>query len=38
MHSKTAEELKDEEKDLSDMNLEEMEKYWQWAKNQYLNT
>jgi len=30
--------LKDEEKDLSDMNLEEMEKYWQWAKNQYLNT
>ena len=30
--------LKDEEKDLSDMNLEAMEKYWQWAKNQYLNT
>ena len=30
--------LKDEEKDLSDMNLEEMEKYWQWEKNQYLNT
>jgi len=30
--------LKEEEKDLSDMNLEEMEKYWQWAKNEYLNT
>ena len=29
--------LKEEEKDLSDMNLEEMEKYWQWAKNEYLN-
>jgi len=30
--------LKEEGKDLSDMNLEEMEKYWQWAKNEYLNT
>jgi|TARA_B100000959_G_scaffold250972_1_gene279896 XTP/dITP diphosphohydrolase len=30
--------LKKEEKDLSEMNLEEMEKYWQWAKNEYLNT
>ena len=30
--------LKEEEKDLLDMNLEEMEKYWQWAKNEYLNT
>ena len=30
--------LKKEGKDLSDMNLEEMEKYWQWAKNEYLNT
>lgn len=29
--------LKEEEKDLSDMNLQEMEKYWQWAKNEYLN-
>jgi len=29
--------LKEEKKDLSDMNLEEMEKYWQWAKNEYLN-
>mgnify|MGYP003710449015 FL=1 len=29
--------LKEEGKDLSDMNLEEMEKYWQWAKNEYLN-
>ena len=29
--------LKEEEKDLSAMNLEEMEKYWQWAKNEYLN-
>ncbi len=30
--------LKEEGKDLSDMNLEEMEKYWQWAKNEYLNS
>ena len=30
--------LKKEGKDLSAMNLEEMEKYWQWAKNEYLNT
>ena len=30
--------LKKEEKDLSEMNLEEMEKYWQWTKNEYLNT
>ena len=30
--------LKKEGKNLSDMNLEEMEKYWQWAKNEYLNT
>ena len=30
--------LKKEGKDLSAMKLEEMEKYWQWAKNQYLNT
>ena len=29
--------LKKEEKDLSAMKLEEMEKYWQWAKNEYLN-
>ena len=29
--------LKKEGKDLSAMNLEEMEKYWQWAKNEYLN-
>ena len=29
--------LKEEEKDLLDMNLEEMEKYWQWAKDEYLN-
>ena len=29
--------LKEEKKDLSDTNLEEMEKYWQWAKNEYLN-
>ena len=30
--------LKEEGKDLSDMNLEEMEKYWQWVKNEYLNS
>ena len=30
--------LKKEGKDLSAMKLEEMEKYWQWAKNEYLNT
>jgi len=30
--------LKKEGKDLSAMNLEEMEKYWQWAKNEYLNS
>ena len=30
--------LKEEEKDLSAMKLKEMEKYWQWAKNEYLNT
>ncbi len=30
--------LKEEGKNLSDMNLEEMEKYWQWAKNEYLNS
>lgn len=30
--------LKKEGKDLSAMNFEEMEKYWQWAKNEYLNT
>ncbi|MBC8267095.1 MAG: nucleoside triphosphate pyrophosphohydrolase [Flavobacteriales bacterium] len=30
--------LKEERKDLSDMNLEEMEKYWQLAKNEYLNS
>ena len=30
--------LKEEGKALSDMNLEEMEKYWQWAKNEYLNS
>ena len=29
--------LKKEGKDLSAMKLEEMEKYWQWAKNEYLN-
>ena len=29
--------LEEEGKDLSAMNLEEMEKYWQWAKNEYLN-
>ena len=29
--------LKKEGKDLSAMNLEEMERYWQWAKNEYLN-
>ena len=30
--------LKEEEKDLLDMNLEQMNKYWRWAKNKYLNT
>ena len=30
--------LKEEGKDLSDMYLEEMEKYWQLAKNEYLNS
>jgi len=30
--------LKKEGKDLSAMDLEEMEKYWQWAKNEYLNS
>ena len=30
--------LKEEEKDLLNMNLEEMDKYWRWAKNKYLNT
>jgi len=30
--------LEEEGKDLSAMNLEEMEKYWQWAKNEYLNS
>ena len=30
--------LKKEGKDLSAMNLEEMERYWQWAKNEYLDT
>ena len=30
--------LKEEEKDLLDMNLDQMNKYWQWAKNKYLNT
>ena len=29
--------LEEEGKDLSAMNLEEMEKYWQWAKNESLN-
>ena len=29
--------LKKEGKDLSAMKLEEMEKYWQWAKNENLN-
>ena len=29
--------LKKEGKDLSAMNLKEMERYWQWAKNEYLN-
>ena len=30
--------LKEEEKDLLDMNLDQMNKYWRWAKNKYLNT
>ena len=30
--------LKKEERDLSAMNLEEMEKYWQWAKKEYLSS
>jgi len=30
--------LKKEEKDLLDMNLDQMNKYWRWAKNKYLNT
>ena len=30
--------LKEEEKDLLDMDLDQMNKYWRWAKNKYLNT